>query len=1037
MNNYLIKKYFDFEYYCKKYPDIKQHCKTYKDCIWHFFGKNSDGDGMKEGRLFNKNLEELEKYTTEKYVIDNPILKNKKFIEIQLYFLNNYDQFKSNKEKLKEEKLKEEKLKEEKLKEEKLKEEKFIHKYKYFDLKFYKQNYNDLNKLSDSELRTHFINHGIKEGRLFNEKLKEFNKKIYLQNYYEQNKEKYKDISSKSIYELYIHFLDNYENYKLKFEKEIDNITKYFDIEYYRNNYSDLKNYTELELKTHFINHGKKEGRLFNEKLNEFNKKTYLLNYYKQNKEKQYDLNNKSIYELYIHFLDNYKEFIYIKNGLIKNINLKDISNLENTVVIIHNYNSHKGGSLKFIKDIYYNFKEYDYIFIWKKNILDKINFLKNKIMILQYFLFTNIGVNILKNIIIHYNIKLIIPLHEFYFCSNNKNIYELNNLEYNVHNSYLNSNIKINSNLSSLFDIAYKILCPSDFLYSIYNKIYKNSNLIRFNWIDYELDKNIKYRRQKIENNFINIGMLSENSIYKGKEYVNKLEKVSKYRDYKINILIVDKNLPKYNEEEYFSFIKKYNINGLLYLNKWGETHCYSLTKALLTGIPIFYNNIGCFKERIPVTEHYIKNVESEESVIDEQNLFKNYYRFLDIIIENKYDIYDTNSINKIINKESYQENFKDLLEYNSDYKLENLKKSTSKQNNRNYKVFPIYFPQFHKLKENDYNFYENYTDITNLNYLNLSNNKSTNQTDYPSLDYFQLLKITDYNYNNQKIINKQFELLNEYKLDGFAIYYYWFSKNSITNENKIMYSVIKKLLSNNYNSKIFYIWANQDWSNEKSLSYKKCQIQNDYSNDNINKIINELIEDFKHKNYFKIDNKPVFYILHPWEISKESLLFIKNQLNVKCKQNGFDGINIRLNNMNEDPSKISNKNDYFYIHPNYKKNQCRIYDEKEKCSLLNYEKYVKENIKLDCDVQCLFFDFDNEVRLSKPNRLENRTKVINNSICNQLEYINKINEFYENKLPNENNILLINAWNEWGEKMTLETSQRNKNKYLDLINI
>ena len=26
------------------------------------------------------------------------------------------------------------------------------------------------------------------------------------------------------------------------------------------------------------------------------------------------------------------------------------------------------------------------------------------------------------------------------------------------------------------------------------------------------------------------------------------------------------------------------------------------------------------------------------------------------------------------------------------------------------------------------------------------------------------------------------------------------------------------------------------------------------------------------------KINNKPVFYILHPWEISKERLLFIKN---------------------------------------------------------------------------------------------------------------------------------------------------------------
>lgn len=104
----LIKKYFDYGYYREKYPDIKQHCKTYEDCIWHFCGVRNlnntneilNGDGMKEGRLFNKKLEELEKYTTEKYIIDNPFLKNKKKIDIELHFLDNYDKFKLKEEKL-------------------------------------------------------------------------------------------------------------------------------------------------------------------------------------------------------------------------------------------------------------------------------------------------------------------------------------------------------------------------------------------------------------------------------------------------------------------------------------------------------------------------------------------------------------------------------------------------------------------------------------------------------------------------------------------------------------------------------------------------------------------------------------------------------------------------------------------------------------------------------------------------------------------------------------------------------------------------
>ena len=57
---------------------------------------------------------------------------------------------------------------------------------------------------------------------------------------------------------------------------------------------------------------------------------------------------------------------------------------------------------------------------------------------------------------------------------------------------------------------------------------------------------------------------------------------------------------------------------------------------------------------------------------------------------------------------------------------------------------------------------------------------------------------------------IQKQIDMLEDYNLSGFAIYYYWFSKNTITNENMILYEPINIFFSdviNCKNKKIFFL--------------------------------------------------------------------------------------------------------------------------------------------------------------------------------------------------------------------------------------
>lgn len=186
-----------------------------------------------------------------------------------------------------------------------------------------------------------------------------------------------------------------------------------------------------------------------------------------------------------------------------------------------------------------------------------------------------------------------------------------------------------------------------------------------------------------------------------------------------------------------------------------------------------------------------------------------------------------------------------------------------------------------------------------------------------------------------------------------------------------------------------------------------------------------------FHHDNYLKIDNKPVFFLHHPWFLTVSELNIFKQMLNHHCLNANFDGIYFIVNNMNDTYSGHLNYNFHF----NYKKNQNVFINENNK-RCIDYEKYIK-NIDFDsANIQTLVFDFDNSARLCNPNRLHLSTTCINNSETNIRELIKNTINSYKNKAGEINKILLVNSWNEWGERMAAEPSNERGNYYLKLLN-
>lgn len=340
----------------------------------------------------------------------------------------------------------------------------------------------------------------------------------------------------------------------------------------------------------------------------------------------------------------------------------------------------------------------------------------------------------------------------------------------------------------------------------------------------------------------------------------------------------------------------------------------------------------------------------------------------------------------------------------------------------NRKLRVYCIYFPQFHSFIENDTNFYPGYTDITNLDLL-IKEKPSTHYLT-PSLGELGLNKITDYDLvKNKNLVQKQLEILEKYNLEGFAIYYYWFSINSLCSDNMIMKAAINNFFDesiNMYERKVYFIWANENWTSNKWFGTTNNKIENKYDKESFEPNIANLLVYFKSTRYLKINNKPVLLIHQPYCFSHIELDNFRTYLNTACIENGFSGINLAVNNAGMT----------FVDYINYSTTAIKTLPYNN-----DYEKYVKA-MKLSGNLHVINFDFDNEARMHKPLR-DNLHQYKNVTEKAQELILKKTLHYYNNteKQTDLDDILMINAWNEWGERMSVEPSEQKGYYFLDMI--
>ena len=348
----------------------------------------------------------------------------------------------------------------------------------------------------------------------------------------------------------------------------------------------------------------------------------------------------------------------------------KSLKYLNNKIKFI-NYNYNKktlfyindvwgGGAKLYMNDIIkYIGEDYNVEFknIKSKKDLYNTNFKINDILILQYFILNNIENIDIINVVNKYKLRLIIPIHDFYWFNKNKDYHIFTN---STSLNYLYNNKNIEPNTIEIFKLAYKIITPSQFVFNEYNKYFIDNNILLKNMdiiehIDYKINSNTLITLDN--KNIINIGIITSLSIYKGIELYEFLVKknihtnnirfiffndyTEKFKKYKNCI-----SIKEYNETELFNMIINYKINGFLLFNKYGETYSYALSKIISLNLPIYYTNIGAFKYRlnklsfnihINTNNNYYNPYENIEYIYNLNIFQKKFIEFIKNINNNK----------------------------------------------------------------------------------------------------------------------------------------------------------------------------------------------------------------------------------------------------------------------------------------------------------------------------------------------------------------------------------------------------------------
>ncbi len=339
--------------------------------------------------------------------------------------------------------------------------------------------------------------------------------------------------------------------------------------------------------------------------------------------------------------------------------------------------------------------------------------------------------------------------------------------------------------------------------------------------------------------------------------------------------------------------------------------------------------------------------------------------------------------------------------------------------------RLIAMYLPQYHPIQENDKAWGKGFTEWTNV-----AKAKPLFPNHYqPHLP----TELGFYDLRLDEVRKEQIELAKKYGIFGFCYYYYWFSGKSVLET-----PIIKLLQNKELNFPFCICWANENWTKKWDGHSEDIILQQEHRAEDDYNFIKELIPFFKDSRYITIDNKPILLIyrteLFPnikqssetWRrIARENGINDLYLIRVEGFQKGIDPINIGFDAALEfapDWTEMGTRIDMTGI----------LDEETKSLQIYDYRTLVKNMLAREKESYKLFRSvtpsWDNTARREK-----NATVFVNSSPELYKEWLAKTIMASSKVFNGDENIVFVNAWNEWAEGNHLEPDIKYGNKFLE----